>query len=350
MRKRRIRIVLAWVAVLVIALLIRGWRQPWEPVYQGRSVTGWIKVLGEHERNDRLREDVSYRRYLQIKPASLAKGLATGALRAIGPPAVPYLTNVLGKTDPGLGGRYWKFFAGVNSRWGRLLPRPPVDSLCLRRAAVSALGEMMDVAKPAWPALLALETDADPMVRQRAAETLRSLSQRDAEVNTALSECLLTPGLPQAQVLQVVEKYALRSPKAIQAVIRAARDEPGEVRHAAINQLREIGRAAGDAASYLFSAPTETNRDIRRRGCQALGAIKPDAARTVPVLMAALDDSDALVRASAANALAVYGAKASAAVPRLTELFQTKDGVEKYCVARALTRIDPEAAAKLDVE
>lgn len=350
MRKRWSGIVLAWVAVAVLALLIRGWLRLVEPSYQGRSVTGWIHVLGEHERNDRLRDNVSFRRYLRIQPASLAKGLATSALRAIGPPAVPYLTNVLGKPDAGFGGRYWKFYEGANSRWGRLLPRPPVDALCLRRASVSVLGELGEAAKPAWPALLALETEPDPVIRQRAAEILRALSQRNPEVNTALSECLLTPGLPLARVVQVVEQYSLRTPRAIQALVRAARDEPAQVRDAALTQLRELGQAAGEAAPYLLSVLTETNRDLRRRSCQALGAIKPDPARTVPILMAALDDSDALVRASAANALAVYGARASAAVPQLAELFQTKDGVEKYCFARALTQIDPEAAAKLGVE
>ena len=111
--------------------------------------------------------------------------------------------------------RRCKFYESANSRWGRLLPRPLVDALCLRRAAVSVLGEMGDAAKPAWPALLALETEADPVIRQRAAEILRALSQRNTEVNTALSECLLTPGLPLARVVQVVEQYSLRTPRAI---------------------------------------------------------------------------------------------------------------------------------------
>jgi len=132
---------------------------------------------------------------------------------------------------------------------------------------------------------------------------------------TALSECLLTPGLSQAQVVAVVEKYALRAPKAIQALVRAARDGPANVREAAIKQLREIGRSAGEAAPYLLSALTETNRAIRCQSCQALGAIKPDAAQTVPVLMAILDDPDFLVRASAANELAVYGARAPQPCP-----------------------------------
>ena len=351
MRAPRVWIVLTLAAVLVCALLNRAWPHSSEPTYEGRTVTAWIKVLGAHERNARLRDEVFFKGGdVRTRPVRLGKGLATDALRVMGPPAVPYFTNVLAKPDGGLGSRYWKFYLSVNPRWRRLLLRPPIDALCLRRAAVSALGEMKDAAKSAWPALLAATDDSDPETRRQALEVLQALSKRDTEVNMGLCERLLTTNLAQAQVLAVVERYGLRAPPAIQALVRVARNGSTDVREAALTQLREIGQAAGAAAPYLFSALSDTNHTVRCRACQALGAIQPDAAQTVPSLIAVLDDADSLVRASAANALAAYGTRAAAAVPRLTELFKTKDGVEKYCFGRALSQVDPVAAAKAGAE
>jgi HEAT repeat protein len=350
MRKRLVRIILSLVGVVVLGLIVRELVRPSEPVYQGRSVTGWINVLGVHEGQIGSMGNRSQKRYVPTNRAAPTKGLAMDALRAIGPPAVPYLAGALGKQDGATRNRYLKFYLGVGPRLRRFLPEPSVDAVYVRSAAAAALSGMLDLAKPAWPALLAAVKDAAWEVREPALRTLKALSEREPDVNVALCERLLTNGLPNAQVVQVVEQYGLHAPRAIRALVRAAKDGPTKVREAAITQLRVIGRAASDATPYLLTALTDPDRTIRCRACQALGAIQPDALQVVPILISTLNDPDELVRAQAANALAVYGPKASAAVPRLKELFKANGGVDKYCSGRALTQIDPAAAAELGLK
>jgi HEAT repeat protein len=215
---------------------------------------------------------------------------------------------------------------------------------------VAALGEMPDLSKAVWPTLLAAASDADGQVRQRAVQILKDVSEREIEISAGLSERLLTPSLPAAQVVQTVEQYGLRAPRAVAALVGAAQAGPTRVRDDALKQLRRIGPAAREATPYLLSALEDNNGTTRCHCCQALAAIKPDGAQVVPALTETLDDPDTLVRASAANALGAYGAKASVAVRRLAELYKMKEGVEKYCLGRALTQIDPAVAVKLDME
>lgn len=53
MKRRGIPITLDLVGLLVVALLVREWFRPAEPVYQGRPVSAWIEALGVQEGNSR---------------------------------------------------------------------------------------------------------------------------------------------------------------------------------------------------------------------------------------------------------------------------------------------------------
>ncbi len=53
MKRRGIPITLDLVGLLVVALLVREWFRPAEPVYQGRSVSAWIEALGVQEGSSR---------------------------------------------------------------------------------------------------------------------------------------------------------------------------------------------------------------------------------------------------------------------------------------------------------
>ncbi len=103
-----------------------------EPAYQGRSVSGWINALAVHEGQNDLVGNSSRRRYVPSKRAALTKGMAMDALRAIGPPAVPYLVRALRKQDGQLRKHYLKFYTGAGPRLARLLPEPVVDAVYVR--------------------------------------------------------------------------------------------------------------------------------------------------------------------------------------------------------------------------
>lgn len=346
MRKRWPRIALSAVGAVVVGLVVVALARRSEPVYQGRSVSGWINALAVHEGQNDSMGNTSRRRYVPSKRAALTKGIALDALRAIGPPAVPYLVSALQKKDGAFRSRYLSSYLAIGPRLRQFLPEPSVDAVYVRRAAILALGELIDLAKPAWPALLEAGRDAAGDVRQAALRTLKALSEREPEVNAGLSERSLTTDLRNSKAVQVVEQYSLRTPRAVQALVHAAKDPDVKLRDQAITQLRAIGAAARAATPCLLDALTDPDGTIRCRACQALAAIQPEASQVVPALISMLNDRDELVRANAANALAVYGPKASAAVPKLTELFKRSDGVDKYCARSALTQIDPSAAAQ----
>ncbi len=238
-------------------------------------------------------------------------------------------------------------------------------------------------AKAEVPAIHSLLNDPTPAVRVKAVNALVMI-ERDAKA-AALAVARMTKdpaaSVRTAAVLGVRHIPLPRGPEAFRLVVPVLKDADADVRIAAIDALVWIGRQKDGvmpaltgmlrdpeprvqraAASQLTSqavfdpnrpdpavsaVPTlmELARDkdypSRAAVVAALGRIGPDADVAVPVLTAALKDTDA--RLAAAGAILQYGAKAKAAVPALRELAKAGVGAEGGAVAAALLRIDPDA-------
>jgi HEAT repeat protein len=372
-KKLSVGVVLALAGILVVSTLFRKSALPAEPVYAGKSVTAWIRELSLQDGNIRALNAHATMIYASVLAKNGASnfvlkslqtngpsylptnragsfGNATQALRAIGPPAIPYLVRALRKQDGPFRSGYVKVYDAVGRRLGRLLPQPPVDAVCIRSAAAQALAEMAEIAKPAFPALLEAINDPDQKVREEAIRALKGLSERDPAISAALTHRFIKPGMSNAEIVRAVAQFSLRAPAAIQALLRTVQDPDGDVREETIEQLRQIGPPGKAATPYLLTALGDVRRSIRCRACQALEAIKPEATQLVPVLTATLNAMDPVLRANAANALAVYGTEAASAAEKLGELYKNADGVERFCVGRALKQIDPVMAARAGVK
>jgi hypothetical protein len=192
--------------------------------------------------------------------------------------------------------------------------------------------------------------------------------------------------------MQAAEGIRLLGPAAASAVPQLIRlyDENPHYwsRHMVVVMFGQMGPAARSAVPTLLRGLDDTNAFLRNNAAWALGVIhsQPDVA--VPELMKRLSDPEEMVRANAARALGCYGHDARAAVPALTELFEKEQSrppspsgsqgrftlvLSSWLVSyappdnpgpprpvgtwdvigttkKALTEIDPEAAAKAGVK
>jgi hypothetical protein len=119
------------------------------------------------------------------------------------------------------------------------------------------------------------------------------------------------------------------------------------VRALAAGVLGFIARDDGDrAAPALFRATKDKDETVRNNSFWALTQVHPNPETTIPILIGGLDDSCATARENAAAALGYnYGSQAKAAVPALLRTLTIN-----RAASSALSKIDPEAAAKAGVK
>jgi len=109
------------------------------------------------------------------------------------------------------------------------------------------------------------------------------------------------------------------------------------------------GKAAHDALPDLILALKQEDGEARARAADELGNLGDEAASAAPALMAALKDSDPRVRASASLALGNIGADSRDVVPGLMLALKDKSFDVRYAAALALSRLQtPEARDAFD--
>ncbi|MBI4661578.1 MAG: HEAT repeat domain-containing protein [Verrucomicrobia bacterium] len=224
------------------------------------------------------------------------------ALRDIGIDSIPYLVKAVSRKDSGLSRLYWRIYPDLPSQVTRYLPVPSVPAIETRRSAVSALGELGLLAKPAVPALLLVARDPDHVVRDRALNALRKLRHLDDEVHAALVG-LLSPKRPNAEAVELSRQYQLRGPQVVEALIRAAQDTNASIRRDALETLKDIGPDATSAVPTLARALADSDGGIRYLAARALEEVGPAAKSAIPELGLAVHDTNDMVRTAATRAL-----------------------------------------------
>jgi HEAT repeat protein len=189
------------------------------------------------------------------------------------------------------------------------------EDAAARRKAATALWQIGATAGEATPALLETARDADPQVRAAAVQALGRTSQESQD--------------------------------AVPALIKALEDDLAEVRAAAATSLAETWRTAGKGRSGAGRPPAgRGNPGDPRRVVPLIPSYEALARKAVPLLTAALRDTDARVRACAAEALAETGPLAEPAVPGLVQLLQKDpDGAARLQATLALANVGPGARA-----
>ena len=230
-------------------------------------------------------------------------------------------------------------------------------------------------------------SSCDYEARDQAAETLkqlgpeavpyltRALSRHESVWSRYLERLPFVPRAPRNLAStreRAAEQLALvapQDPRAIDALIRALRDENPEVQRA----LRRIG-----PSEHLTAALHDRHPRIRRGSAEVLGDLGPRAIASVPALAHALNDKDGAVRAAAARGLGTIGApsavkpliaslndvnanvrataaeslgkiRARESLPTLTEKLSDPETSVRVKAAQAIWRIDRDAELTVPV-
>ena len=213
-----------------------------------------------------------------------------------------------------------------------------------RSDAADALGLLGESAADAIPMLSnALIDDYEP-VRLNAAYALGAMGE--PAVSALIDK--LHDGNGTTQRMAAYGLAAVGAP-AVPALCEAMEHDNDEVRHQATYALAQIGSDAKSAVSVLMKHADDSKVEVRRYIPEAFGAIGPNAAPAVPVLIDRLaNDEDVQVRFESALALAQIGPASSDAIPVLKESLSDKNRYVRDNSIHALKRIGtPEAESAL---
>lgn len=142
-------------------------------------------------------------------------------------------------------------------------------------------------------------TNADPLVRERAAEQLGILRSAEAVeplIARFADDDPFVAGAASAALARIGNP-------ALPALLRTVNDASPEVRRSALIALYHMGAAAAPAVPSLMRSAFDSVPVVRWTALQALGSTGPAARASVPLLLGLLSDADADVRRAAASAL-----------------------------------------------
>jgi HEAT repeat protein len=203
----------------------------------------------------------------------------------------------------------------------------------VRRDAVSVLGALGPVAKPAAPSLLMMLNDPDTIVRDRVVRALGSIGLPADRVVRGLTQALrdsewtvrhaavtqfafsgytgpdslsvvqeLTKD-PNHAVAQLAQSAVASAARPVQASTYSLMLKQGTDRTYPLQQLAKLGPRAAESASDIAALLAAEQPLERYLAACALAEIGSTAKETVPALRAAVQDPDPIVREAAAEAL-----------------------------------------------
>ena len=222
----------------------------------------------------------------------------------------------------------------------------------VRAMACRGLGWLVSSGRSteAVPILVRALKDRDPLVRERAAEALRSSGPAGAAAVPALADVSShDPSITVRQLaLQAIAWNGLRSGElGTPALIAALRDPEPNVRSEALSSLGFFRSRSQTAMAAVIEA-LATDRDNLVRGRAAVSLVPfGDSSQTVPALVKALNDENSGVREIVAQSLGLLG---RGAIPALQAVLrdQSTNAGARPAVEQALEKIQglPEAAGQ----
>ncbi len=259
-------------AVLVVALMLAT---PGEPTHNGRPLRSWLADLNN---------TTNYQRRLE----------ARAAIQAIGPAALPYLTNSLDqRNSPAL--RLYRSGWIPNSVANWLRPRvlwhqPILESW----HASQALGSLGPDAKDATPALAAALGDTSDLIAQAAAQALAKIG---APAVPALRERLAKGGTQE-------KIYALRALADMGTNGAAAAPDVAPLLAESMPMLADtaslaLNRFGPEAAPFAANYFAHTNNRVKARAVSAVLYPFGSAPFLTNALLPLLHDPDPKLRYNA---------------------------------------------------
>jgi HEAT repeat protein len=154
-----------------------------------------------------------------------------------------------------------------------------------------------------------------------------------------------------------VEKGITPPPEAVEALTKALHSDRSELKEAAEEALKRVGKGASAAIPALIKdlvdATPKTEASPGLSAAEILGDVAPGTERAgeaISALITALDAKDVGLRRAVARALLKFGPAASTALPRLQELANDPDPSVVLAAKAASDRIEgktqPESARR----
>lgn len=202
------------------------------------------------------------------------------------------------------------------------------------------------------PALAERVKDPDAKVRLAVAQALESLADA-LEARDLLRQAAADPSVfVRWTAARALGRSVPAKPDPaavaddVNALARLTADTDPDVRTAALNALARFGPAARSATDAVLTAASRGDIEPRVAAIKALSALQTDAARTVPVLIAALREPqlrtqpDLRLQRVAAAGLTRFGANAKAALPELRKAVLSDDPELRLAAAEAILAIE----------
>ena len=252
--------------------------QPREPVYQGRSLSDWLRELNPQN-------------------GAARYAAASEAIRAVGANGFPtYLKRLQAKDSP-----LKRLWANYAKKLG--LKPPGRFAGDYRLEAIAAFHALGPLGQPALPMLRAM------------------LDNENGAHEAAWATAAIGP--PAAMILTSALTHTNVT-----------------VRIVAAESLGTLCTAPQITAPALVKCLGDPNRFVRANAAKSLGQIQAQPEWIVPALMISLADPDADARGYAAEALGNYRAQAKQAIPALRKALSDPDPNVRGVVQSALEKID----------
>lgn len=213
--------------------------------------------------------------------------------------------------------------------------------------AVEAARALGSIGKTALPALIEAMRKKDPFIRRRAAAGLADLGPDAKDAVPVLVDAL---GDTEDGWVPRVACWALRNigPAAKNALPRLRellKENNNLLQMDAARAMVAIDPKAEEARPVLRKLIERYPGQIGVKAAAALGKMEGGLATALPVLIKGLEDpGSSFARIDAATGLGELGPPAKEAVPALLRAYRGGDETLREAAARALKRIDPEAA------
>ena len=248
-------------------------------------------------------------------------GFGPSALVAVGPDALPAVTNLL---------------VG--------LPRGVTQNLTV--ALLNAMYSdriQPEEAAMAVPALLVVFRSKDARAGRYAVKALGYMKQRPEQCVPALMERMADPSLPlHAECLGALAQFGEVSEDQIEKVARVV--ERADPRSRAVLQkaLAQCSSAGDAAALILMEGLADPDPDVRLAAATGLGELRAQAGMALPALIETAHDTNALVRGMTIQSIGRLGRHASNAIPTLERACADPDPFVRTTASNALLRIEQD--------
>jgi len=322
-----------------------------EPLYEGRSVSQWIELLGDTESEPDARRAII--RIGEAAIPALIETLGAGddqkaqfvisALRRIGKPAVGPLLEALDDEDPLVRSQVMRTLNELNldtcprdetQRPGARHRISPLASLYLKaledpdlRVRVAAASGLRGAGVPSVDGVPLLEKilkDKDARVRAGAATGLRAYAA-DADVPVAKLEDLLSDTEPE--VVQAAWEtlsttgpgQAPRSEVAVPALVTLLRHEDASIREWAARKMGGVDPRTAGSLSGLLPVLEDPEPQVRLAAAASLAHLGagPDVVLPPAIEILMDPDQDPWLHCLALGPIEPLGPRAEAAIPAL---------------------------------